>query len=62
MPTGTPNPAALHCGVHGLADGEWLIGEYEENSVDVHVTLLGCYEFCLVRSMPFLPKLLSILM
>lgn len=38
---------ARHCGVHGLPNGDYFIAEYIDNSNDVHVTLLGCYEFCL---------------
>ncbi|KUJ22878.1 uncharacterized protein LY89DRAFT_680959 [Mollisia scopiformis] len=46
-PTGTPNPAALHCGVHGLADGDWFMGSYDMDDMLQEVTLGGCYEFCL---------------
>jgi hypothetical protein len=53
VPTGTPNVNARHCGVHGLSNGDYFLAEYIDNSNDVHVTLLGCYEFCLVRSLPF---------
>jgi hypothetical protein len=48
MPTGIPNVNATHCNVHGLPNGNFFVAEYIENSKDVHVTLLGCYEFCLV--------------
>jgi len=44
QPTGTPNPEALHCGVHGLPVGDYFIAEFVENKPDTAVTLLGCFE------------------
>jgi hypothetical protein len=47
-PTGTPNPAAVHCGIHGLPVGDYFLAQFVEDKADVPVTLEGCYEFCVV--------------
>ncbi|RDW73968.1 hypothetical protein BP5796_07410 [Coleophoma crateriformis] len=44
--TGTPNPKALHCGLHGLPVGDYFLAEFVEEKADVAVTLEGCYQFC----------------
>jgi hypothetical protein len=42
------NPAALSSGIHGLPVGDYLLAEFIENKAGVPVTLLGCYQFCIV--------------
>ncbi|RDW67802.1 hypothetical protein BP6252_09198 [Coleophoma cylindrospora] len=44
--TGTPNPKALHCGLHGLPVGDYFLAEFVEEKANVAVTLEGCYQFC----------------
>ncbi|KAM3086600.1 hypothetical protein ACMFMG_000727 [Clarireedia jacksonii] len=44
--SGTPNPAAVHCGLHGLPVGDFFLAEFVENKAGVDVTLKGCWEFC----------------
>ncbi|KAL3424715.1 hypothetical protein PVAG01_03996 [Phlyctema vagabunda] len=44
--TGTPDPLALHCGLHGLPVGDYFLAEFVENRDDEAVTLQGCYQFC----------------
>lgn len=42
------NPAALSSGIHGLPVGDYFLAEFIENKAGVPVTLLGCYQFCIV--------------
>ncbi|TGO11602.1 hypothetical protein BTUL_0106g00410 [Botrytis tulipae] len=44
--SGTPNPAAVHCGLHGLPVGDYFLAEFVEDKAGVPVTLQGCWEFC----------------
>ncbi|KAI9642363.1 hypothetical protein NHQ30_009167 [Ciborinia camelliae] len=44
--SGTPNPAAVHCGLHGLPVGDFFLAEFVEDKAGVDVTLKGCWEFC----------------
>ncbi|KAF5868014.1 uncharacterized protein Bfra_007209ia [Botrytis fragariae] len=44
--SGTPNPAAVHCGLHGLPVGDYFLAEFVEDKAGVAVTLQGCWEFC----------------
>jgi hypothetical protein len=52
--TGSPNPAAYHCGVTGLPVGDYFLAEFVENKAGEDVTLLGCFEFCTVCHIPIL--------
>ncbi|RAL66761.1 hypothetical protein DID88_007544 [Monilinia fructigena] len=44
--SGTPNPAAVHCGLHGLPVGDFFLAEFVEDKAGVDVSLRGCWEFC----------------
>ncbi|KAF7853899.1 hypothetical protein EAF04_010565 [Stromatinia cepivora] len=44
--SGTPNPAAVHCGLHGLPVGDYFLAEFVEDKAGVAVSLRGCWEFC----------------
>ncbi|ESZ95851.1 hypothetical protein SBOR_3745 [Sclerotinia borealis F-4128] len=44
--SGTPNPAAVHCGLHGLPVGDYFLAEFVEDKSGVPVSLRGCWEFC----------------
>ncbi|KAH6671246.1 hypothetical protein B0J14DRAFT_91315, partial [Halenospora varia] len=52
-PTGTANPAVLHCGLHGLPLGDYFLGSWAYQADDVPVTLLGCYKICAVSFVYF---------
>jgi hypothetical protein len=58
MPTGTPAKGAALCGIHGLPAEDYFLGLYYEQSPNVPVTTIGCYEICMVRSIP-IPQAIS---
>ncbi len=45
---GAVDPAALFCGIHGLPVGDYFLAEFVEKRAGVPITLLGCYQFCIV--------------
>lgn len=47
-PSGTPDLGTAHCGVHGSPNGNWRLAQYDYNTGSEPVTLVGCWEFCLV--------------
>ncbi|KAK4193409.1 hypothetical protein QBC35DRAFT_458457 [Podospora australis] len=44
-PTGRPQPANIHCGIHGNPVGNFFLARFVENEAGTPVTLEGCWQF-----------------